>query len=232
MFHPRLLRFLFLPVGVGLGLGVAFWVLLFGPMEALTESWALAVAQWSFWPDLFRSMFSPEMGKWGIFWVLFPLLAIFVIPITMLLVIGLSSIFTIPVIHKHLKKSYNIDPAKKGKFLSASQIVNILVSTVIYASLSVLCFLMWFIPLVGPLASFLNLTYFNYRVFIVDALSEHATDDEIKKIKSVYGRDLGLISLALTVLAIIPFGFFFYPLYGGLVHCHWGLRRLEEIRSV
>lgn len=230
--HPRLLKFLFLPIGMGLVLGFAFWSLLIGSVQELALSVLGFLAGLEFLPEMMRQFLSSEGLMIGASAVLLFLLAVVLLPLVIMLLVWLSSFFVMPMIHRHLELRHGLAPAKKGKSVSVDQISNLIKSVIIYFAGSLVVLFFWFFPPVMVLGAFLNLSYFNYRVFLGEALVEHALPSEIAQLKGGYRLELFGLSVVLTGVSLIPFGVFIVPFYGALLFCHWGFRRLSELRSL
>lgn len=230
LFYPRLLKFLLLPIALGLILGLGFWSLLIDSVRKLAVSALGILAGLEFLPDTIRQFFLSEGVMIGASAVMLFLLAVILLPLVILMLVWLSSFFVMPVIHKHLEARHGLAPIKKGQSVSVDQIQNLIKSVVIYFAGTLMVLFFWFFPPLMVLGAFLNLSYFNYRVFLGEALVEHALPAEIAQLRGAYRLELFGLSVVLTGVSLVPFGVFFVPLYGGLLFCHWGFRRLSEQR--
>jgi hypothetical protein len=231
LFHPRLIKFLFLPIAMGLILAFGFWSLLIDSVQELAVSALGFFAGLEFLPNMIRQFLQSEGLLIGASAVMLFLLAVVLLPLVIMVLVWLSSFFVMPVIHRHLEVRHGLSPIKKGQSISLDQIRNLIMSVAIYFMGTLVALFFWFFPPLMVLGTFLNLSYFNYRVFLDEALVEHASSAELAQLKATHRLELFGLSVVLTGVSLIPLGVFFVPLYGGLLFCHWGFRRLSEQRS-
>jgi hypothetical protein len=71
----------------------------------------------------------------------------------------------------------------------------------------------------------------NQRLFVYDALAEHASAAELQQLRRAGGWPLYLLAALLGLLHFVPLINFFAPVYMGLAFTHYGLDRLNQTRK-
>ena len=107
---------------------------------------------------------------------------------------------------------------------------NALWALLVFLVLSAISLPLWFVPLLWPVLPVLLFAYFNQRMFRFDALSEHASKEEMKTVFTLHGRDMFLLAIVLSLIAHIPIVGFFTPVLAGLAFIHFSLDKLAELR--
>jgi len=108
---------------------------------------------------------------------------------------------------------------------------NALVASLWFGALLVASLPLWLVPPLWPALPALLLGYLNYRVFAYDALAEHASADELGQILREDRAPLFALGVAVALAGHVPLLGLFAPLYGGLAFVHYGLARLDALRT-
>ena len=90
---------------------------------------------------------------------------------------------------------------------------------------------LWVFPPLWPVIPVLVMGWVNQRMLRYDALSAHATADEMKKIFSQRKMSLYALGLVLALIAYVPIIGFFAPVLLGLAFIHYLLAELEAMRT-
>lgn len=90
---------------------------------------------------------------------------------------------------------------------------------------------LWLFGPLGALASLWLNTWLNQRLFLYDALAEHADAAELRALRREGGWPLYALSGILSLLHLIPFLGLIAPLYMGLAFGHYALERLNSTRG-
>lgn len=163
----------------------------------------------------------------GAAWLAILILFVPLVMVTTSLIIG---IFGMPAMVDHVAgRDYAALERKRGGSIAAMT-VNAFYALIVFLALSLLSLPLWLVPLLWPVLPVLLFAYFNQRMFRFDALGEHASDEEMKRIFSEHGSSMFLLAILLSLLAHVPILGFFVPVLAGLAFIHFGLGRLEELR--
>ena len=91
---------------------------------------------------------------------------------------------------------------------------------------------LWFTGVGAVVLPALNAAYLNQRLFRYDALSEHASPEELREIVGgTKGRLYGL-GFALALLYYVPFVNLTAPVISGLAFTHFELSELARLRGL
>jgi hypothetical protein len=119
---------------------------------------------------------------------------------------------------------------RKGGSLAGS-VWNSSVGLLGLAGLGVVSIPFWIFPPLWPLIPVAILGWVNQRVLRYDALAEHASAEEMRRLFARRWGGLYLMGLILALAAYIPLLGFFAPVLLGLSFIHYLLAALEEQRS-
>jgi CysZ protein len=224
LLHPRMLWLMVWPVLVALVVWATLAALYWGEaarwIDLQLHQWAVYEWAVSTWP---LTLVAAWFG-----WLLLLILFVPAVLITAVLII---SVVSMPAMVAHVAgRDYPALERKKGGTFAGS-LWNAVASLVLFALLFAITLPLWLIPLLWPLLPVALFGYFNQRVFRYDALAEHAASAEIGETISRSRGELFVLGIALAVLGHIPLVGLVMPVYGGLVFIHYGLARLDELRS-
>jgi hypothetical protein len=222
--HPRMLWLMVWPVLAALALWIVLAVLFWS--EALhwveVELGATGAVQWmlTFAPLAFVAA--------HLAWVI---LVLAFIPLVLVTAVLLVAVFAMPAMVNHVSAtSYpGLERRHGGTF--AGSLWNGAVALALFVLLAVITLPLWAIPLLWPVLPVLLFAYLNQRVFRYDALAEHASSDELHVLVARHRGELFLLGVVIAVLGHVPVVGFFVPVYGALAFVHYGLERLQAMRS-
>lgn len=223
LLHPRMLGLMVVPVMVALVLwlfaAVIFWSDTVAWIEGHIQNWQ--TVQWllGHWP---MSLIAAHAGT--------ALLALSLIPLILVTVVLLTGVFAMPIMVAHLgARDYgHLHKRHGGSFFASAW--NGLRALAMFVLLAVLTLPLWLFPPLWPALSLGLLGFLNQQVFAYDALSEHASAAEIRRILREDRWPLLGLGMVVALAAHVPLLGFFAPIYGGLVFIHYTLGRLGEYR--
>jgi hypothetical protein len=222
--HPRMIWLMIWPLVIALGiwgtLAIVFWAQI-----------ALAIAEW-----MQRGLaYAPFIGDWDFTTAtLFAaklLILLMLVPLIQLTALLILSIFGMPSMVEHVaSRSYPRLERRKGGSLAGS-VWNSGAGLLGLAGLGLVSIPFWIFPPLWPLIPVAILGWVNQRVLRYDALAEHASAEEMRRLFSRRWGGLYVMGLILAVAAYIPLLGFFAPVLLGLSFIHYLLAALEEERS-
>lgn len=224
LLHPRMLALMIWPVALALALWIALAVLFWGRAVAGIDvtlrgtpvvEWMFAVAP--------LAVIAAHLG-----WILLLLLFVPLVLVTATLIIG---VFAMPMMVNHIAgRDYPTLARRQGGGAIGSA-WSALVASLWFGALVVVALPLWLVPPLWPALPALLLGYLNYRMFAYDALAEHASADEISQILRRDRAPLFALGVVVALAGHVPLLGFFAPLYGGLAFIHYGLARLDALRT-
>ena len=223
LFQPRVLTVLFLPMLAALLVwGGLFW--------AFGESWLA-------WLTAFvASAPLPDwLGGTGVAWlvafgVVF-LLALLLVPAVYVTALMVTSLIFMPLLVSVVAKGRfpALEKREGGGFLGS--LFNGVLALAVYLVAWLLTLPFWLLGPFGFGISVLLNAWLNQRLFLYDALAEHADRAELARLKAEAGWPLYGLAAFLGLLHFIPFVNFLAPVFMGLAFTHYGLAKLDELRN-
>lgn len=210
------------------------------PILCATVVWVFL--GWLFWERLTtwinELLLALQLGRWIAEWAAGALqvagtviaLALLV-PGFMLTALLITEFFTMPALVKFVAERYH--PAltrEHGGTLSGS-IFNTVTAILIFLLLWMVTLPLWFTGVGALIIPALNSAYLNQRVFRYDALSEHASADELRAVIADNRRTLYVLALCLSVFYYVPILNLLVPALTGLAFTHYQLGALEKLRQ-
>ena len=159
----------------------------------------------------------------GLYLILFLLLVV----VTSLM---LTAIFSMPaLIHLVARRYY---PELKYEYGGSivSNIVNAMIALAVFILIWIITAPLWLIG-IGVVVPFVAAAYMNQQLFRYDALSEHASHQELKILLNTDRASLWGLGLMTGSLQFIPLVNFFAPVLAALAFVHFELDRLSRFRS-
>ena len=222
--HPRMLWLMVWPLVLALGfwgtLAIVFWAQI-----------ALAIAEW-----LQAGLaYAPFISQWDLtdatLLVAKLLVLLMLVPLVQLTAVMILSIFGLPAMVEHVAaRSFPALERRRGGSLAGS-VWNGIVALAGMLGLAIASIPLWIFPPLWPLLPLAILGWVNQRVLRYDALAEHASAEEMRR---VFGARIGalyVMGVALALAAYIPVIGFFAPVLVGLAFVHYLLGALEEARA-
>ena len=222
MLHPIILAIVLVPMMVALavwgGLGWAYW-----------DSWTSAIneAVLAHVPSGWISVDAARIASW----IGGALVIAILSPIVILTALLIAAVFAMPVLVRHVAKTSYPDLEMRHGGTVLGSVWNAVTAICMFALLWLATLPLWLLgPLAAPLPVLLS-AYLNQRLFRYDALSEHATVQEMNQIFVLASGRLFLLGLMTGLLYFIPPFNLLAPIYAALAFIHLCLARLERLRT-
>ncbi len=220
---PRMLGLMLWPMGLALlvwGL-MAYWFggAWLGWVTALLASTPLqSLAQWA----------GADWLTSGAAWFLLILLWLPTVFITALLI---TSLTLMPLIVGFVAaRDFSALEPRKGGTLMGS-LGNVLGATGLYVLVWLLCLPLWLFAPFGVLVSLLLNAWLNQRLFMYDALAEHADARELTNLRQGDGGKRFALGTLLGLVYFVPILNLLAPVYMGLAFTHYSLEALSRRRQ-
>ena len=224
LFHPAILGVLFVPAIAAIlfwtGLSWWFWDNWTGAIESIlvsatTDGWIARL----------------ELSRFAGFAAVLTVLVL-VAPAILVTALLISAVFVMPVLVAQVARRDfpDLERLRGGTFVGS--MVNAATSVSAFALLWVLTLPLWLF--LGPLAILVPLAlsaYINQRLFRYDALSEHASQEEMQRIFSERFSDLFVLGLATGPLYFVPIVNLVAPVFSALAFTCLCLDELARIRA-
>jgi len=223
LFHPKMLVLVLWPMLLALlfwgGVFWWFWDAWAGELLRVSNSYGVEdhLAQWGF--------------VWVAHWLVTLLLFSMMLPVVYVTSLVFTAIFAMPLMLSFVAaRDYpELEQKRGGTFLGT--VWGALVAIVVFLLLWLVTLPLWLIPFGALVVPTLLSAYLNQRLFMYDALADHASAEEFEKIKShAQGRLFGMGAL-LGFVHYIPVLNFFTPIYIGLAYIHLCLTELRKLRA-
>ncbi|TCJ18149.1 EI24 domain-containing protein [Parasulfuritortus cantonensis] len=142
----------------------------------------------------------------------------------------ITSLALMPIIVGFVARNHYPDlEYRRGGSLLGS-VFNGLVALVLYLAAWLVLLPLWLFAPFGILVSVLLNAWLNQKLFMYDALAEHASAGELKDERHAGGWRLFALSSLLGLLHFVPVVNFVAPVYMALAFTHHGLAALERTR--
>lgn len=179
----------------------------------------------------FQSMVQWAGAEWLTAWAAVLILALLWLPALYVTALMITAFFLMPRIVDFVAERHypGLERHRGGTVMGS--IGNGLVAMLLYLLAWVLFLPVWLFAPFGILVSILLNAWLNQKLFMYDALAEHATSAEMKDERHAGGSELFVLSSLLGLLHFVPVLNLFAPVYMGLAFAHHGLAALEKSRS-
>ena len=223
LFHPKMLVLTLWPMLLSLlfwgGLFWWFWDAWVGDITRLSQGYGVEdrLTNWGF--------------AWVAHWLVTLLLFSMMLPAIYVTSLMFTAIFIMPAMLSFVAaRDYpELEKRRGGTFVGSIWAAVVAVS--VFLILWVVTLPLWLIPFGVFVVPILLSAYLNQRLFVYDALCDHADRAEFEKIKEQsLGRQFGMGAL-LGFVHYIPVLNFFTPIYIGLAFIHYNLAALRRLRS-
>jgi CysZ protein len=219
---PRMLALVLWPMGLSLLLWVTLaW--LFGATWKTEIAGFLATTP-------FQSLAEWAGAQWLLAYAAIFILALLWLPAMYVTALLITSVFLMPFIVKFVAGRHypGLERMHGGSFVGS--LVNGVVALVLYLLAWVIFLPAWLFAPFGLAVSILLNAWLNQKLFMYDALSEHASATELKDERHAGGWWLYALSTLLGLLHFIPLLNLLAPVYMGLAFTHHGLAALDATR--
>lgn len=220
---PRMLTLAFWPMVLSLLLwGILAW--LFGAAWKAEIAAFLAATQLN------------ELARWlGAEWLTayaaVLVLSLIWLPAMYVTALLITSLILMPIIVGHVARHHYPDLEYRHGGSLAGSVVNGLVALVLYMLAWIVMLPLWLFAPFGIAVSILLNAWLNQKLFMYDALAEHASATELKDERHAGGWRLFALSSLLGLLHFVPVINFVAPVYMALAFAHHGLEALERTRK-
>lgn len=221
--HPIILAVMVVPMAIALMLWVSVGWFAWDAWNQAIQAYAMA--------------WMPESwtARWDLAWLGLVLAlmgaVIALAPLVIVTSLLFAALFAMPVLLKHVAGRSFPDLERKPGGSLAGSIWNAVAAVVTFLLLWVLTIPLW---LLGPLALVLPLLLaanLNQRLFRYDALSEHASAEEMREIFEQARGRLFLLGLITGLMYFIPPINLVAPVFSALAFIHLCLAELRDVRA-
>ena len=223
LLRPRVLTIMFLPMLLALMLwGGLFWA--FGTV------W-VAGLEGVFLESPLTEWLGPTIAGWVIGMGAYMLLLLLLLPAIYVTALFITSLIFMPILLAVVAQNHYPALGRQygGSFFGS--LFNGLYALVIYLVVWLITLPFWLLgPFGAGIAILLN-AWLNQRLFLYDALADHASREELAQLRAEAGWPLYGLSAFLGLLHMVPVINFFAPVYMGLAFTHYGLEQLARLRQ-
>jgi len=219
---PRVLSVMFLPMLGALAIwgGLLWW---FGATWVAGLEGFVSAAPMPDWMGV-------SLTGWLLGFATFMLLAVLLLPAIYITALLITSLVFMPMLVGIVAERHFPDLVRHQGGSFAGSVGNGLYALVVYLLLWLITLPFWLLGPFGAAISVLLNAWLNQRMFVYDALSEHATAAELQQLRRDGGWPLYLLAALLGLLHFVPLLNFFAPVYMGLAFTHYGLDKLAQSR--
>jgi hypothetical protein len=187
------------------------------------------------WPNLILSYpflnyfteFLKSISEWVVIIAILALSIPLVIVLNLIVLSILSSTYLVKLIARRDFKNLEI----KGRARFVNGLLNTLSASLIYLFLWLMTLPLWLIPLGAFVLPLVLTAWLNQRVCSFDALTEFASDEEMKTLKIETQSQGYILGLMMAALNYIPFALFFTPVLSMVAYTHLNLAVLQKSRT-
>lgn len=225
--HPKMLMTLLLPFFIALlGAVVLLWAF-WTPLTHWLDTYAL---DWHYLNEVDQWLLA--VGMFSLKLYLVPLLAAAILlPLSGILGLVIAAIFVMPIVLRHLERREYLGVVRRGQFATTYSTWNAIWVGVLFTLGWLITMPLWLIP---PLPIVLPIFWWAFaftRMMRVDAIIEHATAQERKRIWRRHNRQYWLIGLVLALVNLFPPAWLVLPVFSALVFAHFSLEALRQLRQ-
>lgn len=223
LLQPRVLSLMFLPMLLALALwgGLAWW---FGAAWLSgVDGWLGALPR----PDWLDA----STAGWLAGAASYMLLALVLVPAIYVTALLITALAFMPILVEVVARGRfpRLERLRGGSFLGS--VANGVYALVVYALVWTVTLPFWLLGPFGAAISVLLNAWLNQRLFLYDALAEHASAQELAQMRREAGWRLYLLSALLGLLHFVPVVNFVAPVFMALAFIHYGLAQLSQRRG-
>lgn len=223
LMRPRVVAIMFLPMLLALLLwGGLFWG--FGTV------W-VAGLEGVFNDSPLPGWVGPTIAGWVVGMGVYTVLILLLLPAIYLTALFITSLVFMPILLSVVARRHYPGLGRQygGSFLGS--LGNGLYALLIYLLIWLITLPFWLLGPFGVGIAILLNAWLNQRLFLYDALAEHASKEELATLRAEGGWPLYGLAAFLGLLHLVPVINFFAPIYMGLVFTHYGLEQLARTRG-
>ena len=220
--EPRILLLALVPPLVA----IAVWVAL---AWAFADDWARLVADW-----IATTPWLSWVGSWGLsavfVWASGIAAFALLLPVMLITAVLVTDIVAMPVIVPFVAERHYPRLERRAGGSIAGSVWNATAAVAVFAVSWMVTLPLWFTGVGALVLPPLLAAYFNQRMFRYDALSEHASAQELQAVIGAAGGRLYGLGLALAVLLYVPLFNLAVPVLSALAFTHLCLGELSRLR--
>lgn len=219
---PRMLGLLLWPMGAAL----LFW----GAIAwGVGPTWATELTAYLATTPLHDLMLWAG-AEWLVAYAAIGILILLWLPAVYVTALLVTSLALMPFIVGHVAARYYPALERQRGGTLAGSAVNGLAAMAMYLVAWLVLLPLWLFAPFGILVSLLLNAWLNQRMFMYDALSEHASAGELRPLRHAGGLWLYALAALLGALSFVPLLNLFVPVYMGLAFTHFALEALDRSR--
>jgi hypothetical protein len=223
LFSPRMLALALWPMGIALlvwGL-LAFWFGAAWKAEILAFLATTPAQDLVHWAG----------AEWVLAYAAILLVLLLWLPAVFITALLITALALMPFIVRHVEARYYPGLERRHGGTVAGSVVNGLFATSLYVLAWIVLLPIWLFAPFGVLVSVLLNAWLNQRLFVYDALAEHADAAELSALRRGDAGPLYLLSAFLGLAYFVPGLNLVAPVFLGLAFAHYGLAALARLRQ-
>lgn len=151
------------------------------------------------------------------------------VPLVIITTLIITAIFLVPALIKLVSDRYYPQLKRQNGGSIGGSIINAVLASGIFIFIWIITLPLWAVG-AGIIIPFVAVAFMNQQLFRYDALSEHATKQEIKEICSSNRYSLWGLGLLTGFIQFVPFLNLLAPVFTALAFIHFGLDHLQRRR--
>ncbi len=155
---------------------------------------------------------------------------LFLIPLVIITTLIITAVFSMPALINHVAKRHYPGLKRESGGTITGSIINAIYAIFLYILIWIVTLPLWAFG-IGIIVPFIAAAFLNQQLFRYDALSEHASHAEIKKLLASSRLPLWSLGLLTGFLQYVPVINFFAPILTALAFIHYELERLYKSRA-
>ena len=175
------------------------------------------------------------VAAWGALWLAHLIAALggwlLILSASYLLAVLLTGIVVMPMLLNHLAQTDYADLARMGDDSVIASTWSNLWAAGLFIIGFVLTLPLWLVPGLGFFHPLFWMAWLNRRTFTYDALSVHATPDELGQLRRQHSGGLLALGGLMAMLTHVPFAGLFAPALAALSFSHYCLQALRGSRQ-
>lgn len=220
---PRMLALVLWPMGLSLLLwGTLAW--LFGATWKAEIAHVLAATP-------FQALVDWVGAEWLMAYAAIFILTLLWVPAMYVTALMITALFLMPFIVNFVAANHYPELVRERGGSVLGSVLNSVLAMFAYLLAWVVVLPLWLFAPFGIAVSILLNAWLNQRLFMYDALADHATAAELKDERHAGGGWLYALSSLLALLHFVPVVNFLAPVYMGLAFTHHGLAALAATRK-
>ena len=220
--RPRIIGVMFLPMLAAL---VIWTILLFafgGLWLGGLEGWLAGLPQ----PDWLAHV----LAAWVLGVLAMVLLGALLLPAIYLTALLITAVAVMPLLLRTVSDTHYAHLQRLQGGTTLGSVFNALYALLMFISLWLLTLPLWLLGPFGAAAGIALNAWLNQRLFMYDALAEHASAEELQALRANAGWPLYGLSALLGLLHLVPLVNLVAPVFMALAFIHYALAALDQQR--